>query len=273
MWLYVFLAVVAALFYLSKTNTKVNFMLKYIYCFTVVICVGIVFIPIFLLRPKNVANLLMGAYVARTVIPPVIGVKWAVHGMEHLKEDRAAVIVANHQSSLDLLGMYEVWPMMKKCTAVAKRELLYFLPFGFASWLGGVIFINRMNGEKSREAINSAGDVVKEKKLKIWLFPEGTRRNTGEIHEFKKGAFHLAISAQIPVIPVVFSRYYFIDEKKKFFRDGQVAITALEAIPTAGMTAKDVDKLIEMTRKVMVEAYDKANKQYCPAEAIRSSTK
>lgn len=57
---------------------------------------------------------------------------------------------------------------------------------------------------------------------KLWVFPEGTRRNTGEIHSFKKGAFHMAIAGQIPIIPVVFSRYYFLEKKEKRFDHGNL---------------------------------------------------
>jgi 1-acyl-sn-glycerol-3-phosphate acyltransferase len=54
----------------------------------------------------------------------------------------------------------------------------------------------------------------------MWVFPEGTRNNTGDILPFKKGAFHVAIAAQIPVLPVIFSSYYFLDNKKKEFESG-----------------------------------------------------
>lgn len=57
--------------------------------------------------------------------------------------------------------------------------------------------------------------------LKLWMFPEGTRRNTGEIHSFKKGAFHVAIGGQIPILPIVYSQYYFMDEKQHKFDNGR----------------------------------------------------
>lgn len=60
--------------------------------------------------------------------------------------------------------------------------------------------------------------------IKLWVFPEGTRRNTGDIHPFKKGAFHMAIQAQIPILPVVFSSYYFLDSSKKYFDQGTFLI-------------------------------------------------
>lgn len=62
--------------------------------------------------------------------------------------------------------------------------------------------------------------------LKLWMFPEGTRRNTGEIHSFKKGAFHVAINGQIPILPIVYSQYYFMDEKQRKFDNGKLELYA-----------------------------------------------
>lgn len=119
-------------------------------------------------------------------------------------------------------GMFDIWPIMNKCTVVAKRELFYCWPFGLAAWLCGLIFIDRMQSDKARESLYNAADIIKKKKIKLWVFPEGTRRNTGEIHPFKKGAFHVAIAAQIPILPVVFSSYKtFLDDKKKNLTSGK----------------------------------------------------
>lgn len=57
--------------------------------------------------------------------------------------------------------------------------------------------------------------------IKLWIFPEGTRNNAGSMLPFKKGAFHVAVSGQIPILPVVFSSYYFLDHKKKTFDEGK----------------------------------------------------
>lgn len=63
------------------------------------------------------------------------------------------------------LGMFDIWPIMDKCTVVAKKELFYAWPFGLAAWLCGLIFINRVNSGKAREAMNTAGEIVKEGKV------------------------------------------------------------------------------------------------------------
>lgn len=59
---------------------------------------------------------------------------------------------------------------------------------------------------------------------KLWIFPEGTRFNKGSIQPFKKGAFYLAIDSQIPIMPVVFSQYYFLDNESKTFEPGTIQL-------------------------------------------------
>ena len=86
----------------------------------------------------------------------------------------------------------------------------------------------------------------------------GTRRNTGEIHPFKKGAFYTAIHHQVPIVPVVYSSYkHFMDHEKKLFYEGIMIITALPEILTTGLTTKDVDDLMERSRQQMIEVYEK----------------
>lgn len=205
--------------------------------------------------------------------------------------------MANHQSSLDVLGMlgeYEsiaklvrlcslisefaatfdvitncfvrfsfsdIWPVIKRMTVIAKRELMFLGSFGIAMFLAGLTFISRRPGGSAGQEMCDAVLELKNKNTKLWVFPEGTRRNTGEIHEFKKGAFYAAVQAQVSIQPVVFSSYKnFLNAKEKFFGRGQVTITALPEISTEGMTVDDVDDLIARTRNAMMETFKKTTK-------------
>ena len=90
------------------------------------------------------------------------------------------------------------------------------------------------------------------------MFPEGTRSNCAkEFLPFKKGAFHTAIDAQVPILPVVFGHYDFMDCKKREFKSsGQIKVRILDPILTEGMDKGDVDKLLEMTRAQMSQVYN-----------------
>ena len=56
---------------------------------------------------------------------------------------------------------------------------------------------------------------------KLWFFPEGTRNGNRSLLPFKKGAFHVAIICQAPIMPVVYSPYYFVNPHNKFFGSGK----------------------------------------------------
>lgn len=54
------------------------------------------------------------------------------------------------------------------------------------------------------------------------MFPEGTRHGGSELLNFKKGAFHVAISSQCPIQPLVVSKYFFLDHGKRTFNSGNL---------------------------------------------------
>ncbi|KAJ1520860.1 hypothetical protein ONE63_003947 [Megalurothrips usitatus] len=247
----------AALLFLSKTF---RYYLKYTLYVGLVSCVAVVLIPVFALRPFNVLNLVLASAICKH-ISRLIGLRWTLRGGHHLEKQQACVIVANHQSSLDILGMFEIWAVMRKCTVVAKRELFYAWPFGLAAWLCGLIFIDRLNSGRAKDAINAAASFIKKDKIKLWIFPEGTRKNTGEIHPFKKGAFHVAVSAQLPILPVVYSPYYFLDDGRRTLDSGNVIISALPPISTEGLTMDDVDTLMQKVHETMVDEFNKMTRE------------
>merc|ERR550534_975082 len=93
--------------------------------------------------------------------------------------------------------------------------------------------------------------------ITIWIFPEGTRYHGKGMLPFKKGAFHLAVQAQVPIIPVIFSCFHNFYDKRKFFfqTPGEFTIEALPPIETAGLTIDDVPDLMTRVRKDMMDTY------------------
>lgn len=92
----------------------------------------------------------------------------------------------------------------------------------------------------------------------VFIFPEGTRSyyDHPDMLPFKKGAFHLAVQAQVPIIPVVVANYSnVLNVKQKLFRPvGTIPIRILKPIETKGKTKDDVDALLEEVREVMMKA-------------------
>lgn len=156
----------------------------------------------------------------------------------------------------------EMWEDIGKMTVIARMLLLFAGPFGIGSWIAGLEFINKSSADSGKQKMNETMEKLKDKRVKLWVFPEGYRNRSGNIDEFKKGAFHMAIRSQVPIIPVVFSSYkYFMSREKKVFRRGEVIVEALPEIPTTGLSPRDVDRLIRETREKMINKYDSLNKE------------
>ena len=113
-----------------------------------------------------------------------------------------------------------LWPLIGRATVVAKRELLYIFPFGPAAYLWGTLYINRSNHKQALNKLNHEVAEIQQKQAKLLIFPEGTRSQNDRLLPFKKGAFHIAVQSQSAIQPVVISKYWFIDSKRKWFGRG-----------------------------------------------------
>lgn len=215
---------------------------------------GIIIIPLNLHRPCKVENLSRVTAPVLNFFLQMFCIRYVLRGSEHLELNRPYVLMANHQSSLDLIGMLKFLP--DKMTILSKKELKYIGTFGIAAWLSGLIFVDRSKRNDARRTMNQAVEIILRNKAKLWVFPEGTRHMGSDFLPFKKGGFHIAQQAQIPIVPLVFSSYKnFLDTRRKYFEAGTVILTALEPIETEGLTSEDVDDLLDEVQKKMYNTY------------------
>lgn len=211
-------------------------------------------LPVVAWRPGSPLNVNLAARLMTTISGPLYGIKWEFVGYEHLGGSEPCIVVGNHQSTLDVLGMMVVWPHLKRCVSMVKSELRYALSFGALCYLCGTVFIDRYNPEKARDTINGTVAYLRRKNTKVYIFPEGTRNSGSDMLHFKKGAFHLAVQGQMSVLPVVFSEYSNVySYEKKVFEPGTITVTALPPVSTIGLTADDVTDLSQRVRQLMLD--------------------
>ncbi|NXE96682.1 PLCA acyltransferase, partial [Menura novaehollandiae] len=220
-----------------------------LWLFTISIGVIILSIP----RGRNVKN----AVFLRSLILPlkyIFGIQIVVKGKENLRTKKPLVLVLNHQTSLDIMVMMEILP--DRCLPIAKKEILYMGTFGLACWLCGAVFIDRKRREESISILTQLAHSLHRDNLRVLIFPEGTRSHGGSMLPFKRGAFQLALKAQVPIIPVVLSSYNsFYNQKEKRFTPGKMIIQILPEVKTLGLGPEDVPKLTEQVRDSMLTTY------------------
>ncbi len=181
----------------------------------------------------------------------IVGWKLEVEGRERLKTGEPCVFVTNHQSNLDMIICGSFYP--RRCIVIGKKELLLIPLFGIFFAGAGNVLLDRKRKTKALGGLDQAVAIMKEKGVSIWIFPEGTRNRTEDcLQPFKKGAFHMAIRAQVPVVPIVIQPLKgLVDIWSGLLRSGTVRVRVLEPIPTVGMGPEQMDSLLEETRKRM----------------------
>jgi 1-acyl-sn-glycerol-3-phosphate acyltransferase len=120
-------------------------------------------------------------------------------GTDRVPDDRVCVIVANHQSYLDVIALFATVPVTP--VFLAKRELERAPLLGRAMKLGGHVFVDRGKHDRAMESMERAARALRPGEP-LAIFPEGTRAQAPGIRPFKKGAFHLAKSAGACIVPV-----------------------------------------------------------------------
>lgn len=131
----------------------------------------------------------------------IVGIRYIVEHPEYIL-DRPAVYVVNHSSNVEPPLLYAVLEQLQPHLSILYKAELHNIPilaWGFD--FVGFVPIQRGNREQSSKAIDLAVERLGAG-FSFMVFPEGTRSRTGELLPFKKGAFALAMRAQVPIVPM-----------------------------------------------------------------------
>ena len=120
-------------------------------------------------------------------------------GKEHIKQGQSYVIVANHQSLLDIYLLYGYLGIDVKW--VMKQELRAVPVLGLACEMMGHVIVDRSNTASALASMERARERIKDG-MSVIFFAEGTRSRSGELKPFKKGAFRMAQELNLPILPI-----------------------------------------------------------------------
>lgn len=180
-----------------------------------------------------------------------IGVDIELHGGERLRPDGTYVLMANHQSQVDIVALMSALPMVPGF--LAKAELRRVPLFGRAMEAGGHVFVERGVHQKAVEAIDRAAEDIRNGGS-IVIFPEGTRSRRREVLPFKKGGFHLAKKARVPIVPIgLRGTAEVLPKHEKGLVPGTVEVHVGEPIAPEVVEATELAQLIEDVRGQICE--------------------
>ncbi len=184
-------------------------------------------------------------------VPPV---SYTVKGTENVTPGTQYFFLANHLSNFDIPLLFRAIPTPIRY--LAKKELYKIPVFAQALKVAGIVKIDRGAGATSYAAINEGVARAKANGYSLIVFPEGTRSRDGELHPFKKGAFRMAISTGLPVVPVTVNGTWEVwPPGSKLFYRGHADVVIHEPIETSHLTVKEIDALRTQVYDVISEQF------------------
>ena len=196
-------------------------------------------------------GLFIAKYVFCAGLFPLMFSRLSIYGRENVDWKRPHLFISNHESLIDIPAVF-----------LASRRYLFFLTkmelkhTPFVGWLGqasGMIFIDRKDSEAAAKSIDNASKEIKRGKNVI-SFAEGTRSKSGEIAQFKKGSFKIALNDATPIIPIFISgAREILPSGSMRLRPGHVKVFIGEEIKTDSFAKDKPEVLADYVREKIVE--------------------
>jgi len=179
------------------------------------------------------------------------GVRLNVLGRENLTKQRPAVFIFNHRNNFDPVIVASL--VKDNWTGVGKKELESDPLIGTLGRLVDTVFIDREDSKSAVESMRQVEGLV-EKGLSIVIAPEGTRHDTRTVGQFKKGPFRLAMSAGVPIVPIVIRNAEVIAPRdSSTMNPGSVDIVVYRPVSVQDWTLEDLSDRIAQVRQLYLD--------------------
>ena len=175
-------------------------------------------------------------------------------GREYVDPSKQYVFIANHISNLDIPVMFLATQMPIRY--LAKAELFKIPIFKQAMEALGIVKVDRVKGAAIHSEVNAGVTAARARGHSLIIFPEGTRSVTGDMSTFKKGAFRIAITNQLDIVPVtIIGSWESWTPHSKIVTGGLIRAVVHEPIPVADLTLADMNELRDRVHRIINDTY------------------
>jgi putative phosphoserine phosphatase/1-acylglycerol-3-phosphate O-acyltransferase len=183
------------------------------------------------------------------------GLELDVEGEENAWANRPCVFVFNHQSQADVIILPAL--LRRDLAGIGKKEIGNVPVLGKLMQIGGTVLIDRENAASALEAMKPLVDVLQKEGRSVCVAPEGTRSTSTHLGRFKKGAFHLAMQAGVPIVPIVIHNAIDVAPRGQYvFRPATVKVSVLPAVDTSQWSSETINQHVEEVRDLFLEDLD-----------------
>lgn len=180
--------------------------------------------------------------------------KIVIEGREKAIKGTTYVIICNHQSILDILLVNSLRYRFKWISKIENTKLPFI---GWYLKMARYLTVDRGNSESKEKMMGESLECLRDG-TSIMIFPEGTRSTDGQIGFFKRGAFQMALTAGVPILPVIIDGTGGILPKHGLLFGGfhRITIRVLDPVPPALFGTDNCDELAAKFQGIMTSAMD-----------------
>ncbi len=177
------------------------------------------------------------------------GAPLTVEGLDHLADNQRYVIMANHESSLDIVTLLTALPPTLELRFLAKKSL-FKIPFlGWAMKSAGFVSVDREDRSTAAAMLAHTLDEIAKGGSPL-IFPEETWSIDGQLLPFSRGGFVIALKSGLPILPVgLEGPRLVLPPNQGVIRPGPVAVRIGELIATEGLGVSSRKELMDRTRR------------------------
>jgi putative phosphoserine phosphatase/1-acylglycerol-3-phosphate O-acyltransferase len=202
----------------------------------------------------------------------MVGIELDVYGEKNLWAARPCVFIFNHQSKADVVIMAKL--IRKDMGGIGKQEIRDIPVLGKVMEMAGTVFVDRKNTADAIKAMEPLVEAITQDGRSICIAPEGTRTLSPKLGPFKKGAFHLAMQAGVPIVPIVIHNAGDVAPKNEFvMRAATVRVDVLPPVDTSGWTAKNLGDHVAEVRAMFLAVLGQEDEPEAPKERPKPKVK
>lgn len=233
---------------------KIARIIVVLFCCILICLFGTIYSFIHFKNPTNVS--VIARWFAR--LAPLFGLKVEYRFPENAEQFGRCIYIGNHQNNYDMVTISHM--VMPRTVSVGKKSLIWIPFFGLVYWASGNIFLDRNNRTKAHSTMEQLARRINQDDLSVWMFPEGTRSRGRGLLPFKTGAFHTALAAGVPIVPVVCSTTEGkIDLNRR--DNGKVICEMLPPIDSSQFSKENVREFAEHCRQIMLKRIEQLDEE------------
>lgn len=172
-------------------------------------------------------------------LPPLLGIRVHLKGMEQLPREGRFLLVCNHLSNADPVLLLRAFPK-SQLAFISKRENQEMFLVGKVMHKLMCQLINRENDREALKTILKCISMIREDMVSVAVFPEGYCSDDGRLQHFRAGVFKIAMKTRVPIVVCTLQNTPAIFDNLWSFRTTDVQLHLVGVIPaeeTQGTTA------------------------------------